>query len=248
MPCADGDLCHQQDRAPQAPHGHVFKGRCGGRLHGNCCSMFEDEDKHRVCSRCVAKADKRKATPAEGAGAGSSKRPKKRKGRRKKGSGSRARPDNNTKLEILKLMDAKVSYSQIADRFECSLRFLATMRSERKAIEAAAVAGDGSQGFPIRDEEISELLAELNIEIGKPVGEETGNVIRGWATIEDNDEVVEALRQDAVDEMTALLARTRLSTGGEEKDEQEEDEQQQGSGDENTGRERRAPPAYICED
>eukprot|EP00903_Cladosiphon_okamuranus_P010992 g10381.t1 len=205
MPYADGDLCHQQDRAPQAPHGHVCKGGCGGRLHGNCGSIFEDDDKHRICSKCVAKAGKRKATPAEGAGAGSSKRPKKTKGRRKKGSGSRARPDNNTKLEILKLMDAKVSYSQIADRFECSLRFLATVRSERKAIEAAAAAGDGSQGFPIRHEEISELLAELNIEPGKPVGEETANVIQGWATIEDNDEVVEALRQDAVDELTALL-------------------------------------------
>ena len=63
--------------------------------------------------------------------------------------------------------------------------------------------------------------------------------IQGWATIEDDGEVIEALRQDAVDEMTALLAGTHVSIGGEE-----EDEQQQGSGDENTGRERRAPPAY----
>jgi len=54
--------------------------------------MFEDDDKHRICSTCVAKAGKRKATPAEGAGAGPSQPPKK-----KKGSGSRARPDNNAK-------------------------------------------------------------------------------------------------------------------------------------------------------
>ena len=92
MPCADGELCHQQNRTPQAPHGHVCKGGCGGRLHGNCGSMFEDDDKHRICSTCVAKAGKRKATPAEGAGAGPSQPPKK-----KKGSGSRARPDNNAK-------------------------------------------------------------------------------------------------------------------------------------------------------
>ena len=50
------------------------------------------------------------------------------------------------------------------------------------------------QGSPIEDEEISELLAELDIEPGKSVGEETANVIQGWATIEDDDEVVEALR------------------------------------------------------
>ena len=140
MPCADGELCHQQNRTPQAPHGHVCKGGCGGRLHGNCGSMFEDDDKHRICSTCVAKAGKRKATPAEGAGAGPSQPPKK-----KKGSGSRARPDNNAKLEILKLIDAKVSYTQIADRFRCSVRFLATVRSDRKQIEAAAAAGGGSQ-------------------------------------------------------------------------------------------------------
>ena len=95
------------------------------------------------------------------------------------------------------------------------------------------------QGSPIEDEEISEPLAELDIEPGKSVGEEAANVIQGWATIEDDGEVIEALRQDAVDEMTALLAGTHVSIGGEE-----EDEQQQGSGDENTGRERRAPPAY----
>ena len=39
--------------------------------------------------------------------------------------------------------------------------------------------------------------------------------------------------------INTLLAGTHVSIGGEE-----EDEQPQGSGDENTGRERRAPPAY----
>ena len=42
-------------------------------------------------------------------------------------------------------MDDKVSYSQIADRFGCSVRFLAMVRSARKQIEEAAAAGDGSQ-------------------------------------------------------------------------------------------------------
>ena len=94
MPCADGELCHQQDRTPQAPHGHVCQGGCGGRLHGNCGSMFDDHETKRICSTCVAKAGKRKATPAEGAGAGPSKRPKKTKGGSKQGSG-----DENTGRE-----------------------------------------------------------------------------------------------------------------------------------------------------
>ena len=80
MPCADGELCHQQDRTLQAPHGHVCQGGCGGRLHGNCGSMFDDHETKRICSTCVAKAGKRKATPAESAGVGPSKRPKKTKG------------------------------------------------------------------------------------------------------------------------------------------------------------------------
>ena len=94
------------------------------------------------------------------------------------------------------------------------------------------------QGSRIVDK-ISELLAKLDIEPGTPVAEEAVNAIHGWATIEDDDEVVKALRLDTVDDMAALLAGTHVSTGGEEKDEEEE-----GGGDENTGRERRAPPAY----
>ena len=80
MPCTDRELRHQRDRTPQAPHGHVCQGGCGGRLHGNCGSMFDDHETKRICSTCVAEAGKRKATPAEGAGAGSSQRPKKTKG------------------------------------------------------------------------------------------------------------------------------------------------------------------------
>ncbi|CAB1101407.1 unnamed protein product [Ectocarpus sp. CCAP 1310/34] len=119
--------------------------------------MFEDEDKHRICSSCVAKAGKRKAAPAEGAGAEPSKRPaKKMNGGSKKGShaGSRARPDINRKLEILKLLDAKVSHAQIADHFKCSVRVFGTVKAGRQKVEEAAAAGGGNQktarkgGFP----------------------------------------------------------------------------------------------------
>ena len=85
-------------------HTSVSEG-CGGRLDGNCGSMFDDHETKRICSMCVAVAGKRKATPAESAGAGPSKRPKKTKGGSEKGSGSRARSDNSAKLETLQLMD-----------------------------------------------------------------------------------------------------------------------------------------------
>lgn len=109
MPCADGELCHQQDRTPQAPHGHVCQGGCGGRLHGNCGSMFDDHETKRICSTCVAKAGKRKATPAEGAGAGPSKRPKKTKGRSKQGSSG----DENTGRE----RRAPPAYDELSSHF-----------------------------------------------------------------------------------------------------------------------------------
>ncbi|CAB1110321.1 unnamed protein product [Ectocarpus sp. CCAP 1310/34] len=94
------------------------------------------------------------------------------------------------------------------------------------------------QGTQIEDEDIAELIAELRIEPGKPLLEEAVNAIQGWATIEDDDEVVEALREDTVEDMTAQLAGTRVSTGREEEDEEED------SGDDNTGLARRVPPAY----
>ena len=79
------------------------------------------------------------------------------------------------------------------------------------------------KGSRIEDEDIAELMTELNIEPGRPLVEEAVSAIQGWATIEDNDEVVEALRQDTVDDTTAQLAGTRLSSGLEKEDKQKED-------------------------
>ncbi|CAB1100108.1 unnamed protein product [Ectocarpus sp. CCAP 1310/34] len=72
------------------------------------------------------------------------------------------------------------------------------------------------QGSRIEDEDIAELLAELRIEPGKRIEEEAVNAIQGWAAIED-DEVVEAIRLDTVDDMTAQLkwgARVGRPRGG----------------------------------
>ena len=114
--------------------------------------MFDDIETHRICSTCDTRIGKRKATAAKGAGAGPSKRPSaagagagpSERQKDKKG-GSRARPDNNTKLEILKLLDAKVSQVEIADHFGCSERFIRTVKADRKKVEAATAAGGGTQ-------------------------------------------------------------------------------------------------------
>lgn len=52
------------NRTPQAPDGHLCNRGCGGRLHGNCGSMFGDNELHRICCACVAKNGKRKAPAA----------------------------------------------------------------------------------------------------------------------------------------------------------------------------------------
>ena len=53
------------------------EGGCGGRLHGICGSIFDDNNEnHRICSACIAKAGKRKAPAADSAGKAQTKRPK----------------------------------------------------------------------------------------------------------------------------------------------------------------------------
>ena len=70
--------------------------------------MFDDHETKRICSTCVARAGKRKATPAEGAGAGPSKRPKKTNGGSKQGSG-----DENTGRE----RRAPPAYDELSSHF-----------------------------------------------------------------------------------------------------------------------------------
>ena len=104
---------------------------------------------------------------------------------------------------------------------------------------STSVSDAQKQGSAVVDAEIAELLAELNIEPGQPLGGQAVSEIQGWATIEDDAEVVEALPLDATDDMASMLAGAHISSGCDEEDKMED-----GGGGENTGRERRAPPAY----
>ena len=88
VPChvrKEGELCAQPDTTMQDLHGHGCQGGCGGRLHGICGSVVDDDNEnHRICSACVAKAGKRKAPAADSAGRAQSRRPKATNGGSKK--------------------------------------------------------------------------------------------------------------------------------------------------------------------
>ena len=124
-----------------------------GRLHGICGSVVDDDNEyHRICSACVAKAGKRKAPAADSAGRAQSKRPKATNGGSKKSQprvGPRARPDFGAKLEMLKLMDDKVTHEQIADRFGCSERLVRDVKKNRKKYEQED-SGDENTGLARR--------------------------------------------------------------------------------------------------
>ena len=63
-----------------------------------------------------------------------------------------------------------------------------------------------------------------------------------WGTVADEHDVVEAMRTDAAEELTALLAGK--SIGNDSEVEGEEDEENEEEDDECTGRGRGAPPSY----
>ena len=82
-----------------------------------CGRVAENNELHRICSKYSAKAGKRKAIAPEGAGTGQSKRQKTKEGSK---SASRKWLTTDQKIEILDLLEQRVSHEQIADRFECA--------------------------------------------------------------------------------------------------------------------------------
>ena len=85
-----------------------------------------------------------------------------------------------------------------------------------------------------------ELLANLDVTPGEAADEAVMNAVQVWTTVKDEDDVVEAMRGDAAEEITARLAGTHIDADSEEEEEKEKDD-----GDESTGRGRGSPPAYA---
>ena len=96
------------------------------------------------------------------------------------------------------------------------------------------------QGSRVEDEDIREMLASLDITPGEAASEEAMDAIRVWATVEDEEDVAEAMRGDAAEEITARLAGTHVDANSKEEKEEEEDDD-----DESTEPGRGAPPAYA---
>ena len=142
MPCAEGELCLVQASSPEGRDGHGCQGTCGGRLHSTCGSVVGDNEMHRICSKCPSdKKSKRKKGSPEGPGSGqsTSKRSKTTGG----GEGaSCARLTIKQKMEIVRLLDKRISHEEIADRFGCATRTVRKIKAERDKVQKeAAIAG-----------------------------------------------------------------------------------------------------------
>ena len=191
MPCADGELCLVPANSPKDPDGHGCQGGCGGRLHGICGSIADDENEnHRMCSACVVKAGKRKAKAAEGAetgqeqagkrkakaaegaGTGQSKRPNTKGGVL---SASRKRLTIQEKVQILQLLDKRTSHEHIADRFNCSERLVRKVKAERE--EKEEEKEDGGDESAERGRDAPPAYAELSAHFGvlESAAEKSGN-------------------------------------------------------------------------
>ena len=93
------------------------------------------------------------------------------------------------------------------------------------------------QGSPV--EELGGLLPNMGSTPGEPANAAAIQAAQFWATAEDQDDIVEAMREDAVEEMTAQLIGTSVD-GGDVPEQEEE-----AGGDESTGRAGGgAPPAH----
>ena len=100
----------------------------------------------------------------------------------------------------------------------------------------------GARGHPLGSPagtKLVDVLANLDINPGKAADEAAIQAATVWATLEDQENVADAVHLDAVDEMTEQLNGTYVEEGGVSDDEKEE------SDGESTGCGGIAPPLYA---
>ncbi|CAM9471200.1 unnamed protein product [Scytosiphon promiscuus] len=78
------------------------------------------------------------------------------------------------------------------------------------------------QGCHVQDEEICDILESLGITPGQPADKAVMKAVRVWGTVEDQEGVVEAMRTDAAEELTASLSG--IVNGGIAEEQEEDDE------------------------
>ena len=219
MPCAAGDLCQLPNEELIAPNGHECghecRGGCGGRLHGLCGEVEDGSDTptHRICHTCISKrSPSNSAKRKEGQGF---LQPDARKKKKTQESGSRKRLSFEEKLEIIKLLDSKVARPEVARRFGCGITAIASVKREKAALEAAAATNARSA---------------------------SSKSARGGATLEDQEDIAEALAADAKDALTERMAGIVAEEIDPSDDEKELNES--GDAENGGGRKVEAPPPY----
>ena len=95
------------------------------------------------------------------------------------------------------------------------------------------------EGSPVTDTEIIDLLANLDITRGGDADESAKQKVQEWATIEDQEDVVEAMKSDDAEDLTKTLTGTHME------EEESSDGEEDGSDDGRTEDGGSEPPSYA---
>ena len=184
MPCADGELCLVPANSPKDPDGHGCQGGCGGRLHGICGSIADDENEnHRMCSACVVKAGKRKAKAAEGAETGQEQAGR-RKAKAAEGAGTGQSKRPNTKGGVLSASRKRLTIQEKAMREDAAEEMAAALAgmlslsdSEEEAEGEEEEKENGGDESAERGRDAPPAYAELSAHFGvlESAAEKSGN-------------------------------------------------------------------------
>ena len=153
---------------PEPPDGHRCRGGCGGRLHGVCGQVVEedldsDNPLRRICPACSAgNGVSNTGTPGKG-----------KAGTQQRGRGSPGQQHNpqtnvgsakarthltpEQKLEMLELLAQKVSHAELARRFGCSVRTVSNVG--RKSAAAGAADAAAAQAAALAEAAAAEAVA-----------------------------------------------------------------------------------------
>lgn len=86
---------------------------------------------------------------------------------------------------------------------------------------------------------------ELDITPGKPAADISVAAAQMWASIEDEEDVVEALRMDKVEDVAAVLKGLPVEGDDSSDSEGEEEEEEEDGENGSSGRGRAEPPSYA---
>ena len=117
---------------------------------------------------------------------------------------------------------------------------LQSLSSQRREAQSGSAAGKSKARKTKKFLTFEQKVEVLDITPGEAASEEAMDAIRVWATVEDEEDVAEAMRADAAEEITARLAGTHVDANSKEEKEEEEDDD-----DESTEPGRGAPFAYA---